>query len=1012
MLEHRVEHQLLIALIDNISELVVFFNSDGEIILFNQRAKKFFNIDTSQITNLRLSDLASTLKIDQLTTEPINSLKEKLPIEQIETTYTANNTANYIIWSIYDLKQQRNERDIFILLGKDVTDLKNLSSNMEKLDNIIKYAPEMIYWKNTNSIYLGCNDQFAFAANLQDRNDIIGKSDYELPWHIQAKKFCSDDKEVIVTGNPKLNIEDLLQLKDGKQGVVITNKVPLRDLNGAIIGVLGIATDITERKKSETALQQSKSTQEELERLNNIIRYAPDFIYWKDKNSIHLGCNDRFAHTVGYKNREDIIGKSDFDFPWKAQAEKYKLDDEDVIKTGTPKLNIPDIVITADGQELQVISNKVPLCDSTGAVIGVLGITTDITHQKQTEHDLKDAKEAAESALQSMKQAQIEEQKHREEAELLAIENAKQKAELEAQNEFNRLVSQVYHDINTPLLSFTSLLGLLSQLPHITTIDGYKIALISEPTRNKHTVYLEQTDTGLKYEVLGEKNTLNQGVFSWETILTELKDHFPKNNTDLNLFQKECLPALLNLIIKEKHATQAQPEPRVPENLRIVFRNLLKKSRKIVNTLKKRGKNKDENNPDEVQQNILFSAFLIQSLDEKSIEYKEKSIEFNHEFEKQALFTFVEIQVSQVGRALSNLINNAVDAFEDNPGVVTLKLSTDNEYVQIIIQDNGKGMAQEAIDRIMNKIAFTEGKKNGHGIGLGQVRDTLEKNDGTMRIESALGEGTKVILAFPKQPPPAWGIDTLQITSQDVIVIVDDDDSIHWTWDNVFAHILNENPGIRILHFQQGQEAIDEIQKLSEQDKNNLLLLSDFELLNQELNGLDVIKAAKAARAVLVSSHYDESDIQKEIITLGAKLLPKQLATEIPICVTQPKTHHSEENIKVVNAIWVDDDPMVTDLQCQLLLPHVVDVYRTPYELMKSIEPMCIYSKNTAVFLDYNFDNADEITGIDIAKKLHELGFIKLYLLSGQDFEGTDVEIPEYLTVLPKSAAAQLNKYF
>lgn len=274
MLEHRVEHQLLIALMDNIPELVVFFNSDREIILFNQKAKIFFNIDPSQITNLRLSDLANTLKIDQLTIEPIKSLKEKLPIEQIETTYTANNTANYIIWSIYDLKQQYNENDIFILLGKNVTDLKNLSSNMEKLDNIIKYAPEMIYWKNTNSIYLGCNDQFAFAANLQDRNDIIGKSDYELPWYIQAKKFCSDDKEVIVTGNPKLNIEDLLPLKDDKQRIVITNKVPLRDLNGVIIGVLGIATDITERKKSETALQQSKSTQEELERLNNIIRYA------------------------------------------------------------------------------------------------------------------------------------------------------------------------------------------------------------------------------------------------------------------------------------------------------------------------------------------------------------------------------------------------------------------------------------------------------------------------------------------------------------------------------------------------------------------------------------------------------------------------------------------------------------------------------------------------------------------------------------------------------------------
>ena len=66
----------------------------------------------------------------------------------------------------------------------------------------------------------------------------------------------------------------------------------------------------------------------------------------------------------------------------------------------------------------------------------------------------------------------------------------------------------------------------------------------------------------------------------------------------------------------------------------------------------------------------------------------------------------------------------------------------------------------------------------------------------------------------------------------------------------------------------------------------------------------------------------------------------------------------SQNSLKTVNAIWVDDDPMVTDLQCQLLFPLIIDVYRTPAELMSRVEPNCIYSKNTPIFLDYNFDNA------------------------------------------------------
>ncbi len=120
----------------------------------------------------------------------------------------------------------------------------------------------------------------------------------------------------------------------------------------------------------------------------------------------------------------------------------------------------------------------------------------------------------------------------------------------------------------------------------------------------------------------------------------------------------------------------------------------------------------------------------------------------------------------------------------------------------------------------------------------------------------------------------------------------------------------------------------------------------------------------------------------------------------------------SQDKLKTVNAIWVDDDPMVTDLQCQLLHPLIIDVYRTPAELMSHIESSCIYSKNTPIFLDYNFDNAPNITGVDVAKKLYGLGFTKLYLLSGQDFEASGVEIPDYLMILPKTAAAHLDKYF
>ena len=272
-----------------------------------------------------------------------------------------------------------------------------LESEIHKLENLIKYAPDMIYWKDKNSIHLGCNNQFASAAGFENREDIIGKSDHDFPWRARADKYIADDKEVISTGIPKLNIEDLVTIASGKEISVISNKVPLKDSTGNIVGILSIATDITNQKQLEYELRSSRITLEELYILNNIIKYAPDMIYWKDKNSIHLGCNDQFASAAGFENREDVIGKSDRDFPWHDQAEKYNADDRDVIESGKSRLNIEDVMPFKNGKKAIVITNKVPLRNQEGTIIGVLGIATDITSQKKIENDLKIAKESAEA---------------------------------------------------------------------------------------------------------------------------------------------------------------------------------------------------------------------------------------------------------------------------------------------------------------------------------------------------------------------------------------------------------------------------------------------------------------------------------------------------------------------------------------------------------------------------------------------------------------------------------------
>ncbi|MDP3705054.1 MAG: ATP-binding protein [Legionellaceae bacterium] len=249
-------------LMDYSSELIIFFDLNGQVLLVNKAFEQFTHTSKTNLMKQHWGDLAKSLSLDVFSKKPLPEILSSLPISEVERHYTGNNQEQYVNWSFLPLINNNKITDGLILIGKDITTLKMLAANVERLDNIIKYVPAMIYWKDKNSIHLGCNDPFAIAAGYQNRNEIIGKSDHDFPWREEADKYNLDDREVIESGEPRLNIEDVMPFKNGKKAIVITNKVPLRDSRGNIVGVLGIATDITHQKAVERSLSITKQAAE------------------------------------------------------------------------------------------------------------------------------------------------------------------------------------------------------------------------------------------------------------------------------------------------------------------------------------------------------------------------------------------------------------------------------------------------------------------------------------------------------------------------------------------------------------------------------------------------------------------------------------------------------------------------------------------------------------------------------------------------------------------------------
>ncbi len=115
----------------------------------------------------------------------------------------------------------------------------------------------------------------------------------------------------------------------------------------------------------------------------------PQFIFWKDRNSVYLGCSKNFARVAGVESPEAIVGKTDFDLAWKREeAEHFRKIDREVMESAVARYNIVEPQLQADGREAWLETTKVPLFDDAGNVVGILGTWADITEKRAAKEAL------------------------------------------------------------------------------------------------------------------------------------------------------------------------------------------------------------------------------------------------------------------------------------------------------------------------------------------------------------------------------------------------------------------------------------------------------------------------------------------------------------------------------------------------------------------------------------------------------------------------------------------------
>jgi signal transduction histidine kinase len=394
---------------------------------------------------------------------------------------------------------------------------------------------------------------------------------------------------------------------------------------------------------------------------------------------------------------------------------------------------------------------------------------------------------------------------------------------------------------------------------------------------------------------------------------------------------------------------------------------------------------KDEN-PEALEEGLQSEELLSLTESivlEKKIEFSSlESVAINSEFDNHSYGLFSKLRRGALKRVISNLLNNGVDALQDKPGSVNIKLFSSGRMNIIEVIDTGSGIPEEFKKNIFSK-GFTS-KTMGNGLGLSGAMEEVTSVGGRIDFESELGKGTVFRVSLPKSDPPSTFVKSLEIQNYSKIIILDDDLAFHEVWNQKFKLSYS---GI-VESFYSPKDLFSKYEVLPQ----NTLLLTDFELLDDTFDGIDVIqKFARTGDSVLATARSEEINIQQRCAQEGIKLVSKAVINYLDI------------NSSPRNVVLIDDDKFIRISWMEHFKGRGV-----PFKSFSSIENFLkdapAIEKESFIYIDSSLGNG--IRGEIEGEKIHNLGFPNLYLATG--YLKDDINKPHWIKGIYSKSPAML----
>ncbi|GFO69838.1 hypothetical protein GMLC_34170 [Geomonas limicola] len=648
-----------------------------------------------------------------------------------------------------------------------------LRQREKMLSLVINAVPQNIFWKDTNLVYAGCNDAFARAAGLSSPSEVVGKTDFDLPWsREEAEGYRRDDREVMRLDRAKYHLTETQLQADGSQVIVDTTKIPLHGDSGCVVGVLGVYEDISQRTEVERRLKESE------ERLSVIFEASQVGIVLVSPDGRISFANRRMAEMFGVSLAE-LLGTSYLTWLHPSEEDEGSTLTARIISGELASVAVERHYRRRDGSDFWGYLSGRRLENSDGSLRALVGCIADVTELKASQSALQREKERLAVTLRSIGDG------------VITVDTAGKVVLL------NRVAEELcgYHQEEVAGLPLDQVFRVIEERSRTPKANAIARVLgtgeVVEQSGNGVLVARDGTERIIvsKTAPILDRNQAIPGAVLVFSDITE------RRGIEEELFKARKLESLgilaggiahdFNNLLTGIMGNIALSRATLPdEHQAAAFLDRARKGAEQSKAL--------------TQQLLTFSKggapvkklTSISQVLTDSATFALRGSNVRCDFDIAPDLWSAEIDTGQMSQVISNLVINADQAMPEG-GTILIRaenvLPMDEEdrqhRIRITFKDTGTGISKEDLSRIYDPYFST--KATGNGLGLATVYAIIKNHDGEIKVFSRRGHGTTFAITLPAQdeavpevPVQQPSAETLAANGGGRILLMDDEDAI------------------------------------------------------------------------------------------------------------------------------------------------------------------------------------------------------------------------------------------